>query len=332
MLLASLAAAGCGGDSSISLSAPSTPTSGPAATATATVPAPPTATATRPPPAPATATTTSAPPTRTATATQPPTRTATASPAPTTALPTASATAPPSTTPTVAASATVSATATAPPTVTATAPPTATATGVPTATNTSAPSATVTATGLPTGTAAATATATATPPPTLTFTPTATPTSGSGAVCGNRVLEAGETCTACPADCVVGPCSNPGMPTQAFTVDLVPPLGFQPTTATILLGYDSTVLSLPGMGTATTVRQRVVAPPPVPQAFTPNDLDYAVRVLVSRNVPLGTLFTATFDRCGGAPAPLLGDVACQVESCAAGGSGVPGCTCTVRLP
>jgi hypothetical protein len=130
---------------------------------------------------------------------------------------------------------------------------------------------------------------------------------------------------------VVGPCTAPGTPTQAFVVDLVPPLGFQPTTATVLLAYDSTRLSLPGSGTATTVRQRVVASAPVPQAFTPNDLDYAVRVLESRNVPLATLFTATFDRCAGA-APTLDDVVCTVESCASGGTGVPGCTCTVRLP
>jgi len=122
------------------------------------------------------------------------------------------------------------------------------------------------------------------------------------------------------------------MPTQAFIVDLVQPLGFQPTTATILLGYNSTRLRIPDTGTMTSVRQRIVAPPPLPQAFTPNDIEYAVRVLVSRNVPLGTLFTATFDRCAGSPAPMLSDVACTVESCAAGGSGVPGCTCTVRLP
>ena len=122
------------------------------------------------------------------------------------------------------------------------------------------------------------------------------------------------------------------MPTQAYIVDLVQPPGFQPTTATVLFAYNSTKLSIPGTGTATTVRQRVVAPAPIPQAFTPNDKDYAVQVLVSRNVPLGQLFTATFDRCSGAAAPTLADVSCTVLSCAQGGGGVEGCTCSAATP
>ena len=115
-------------------------------------------------------------------------------------------------------------------------------------------------------------------------------------------------------------------------VDLVPPLGFAPTTATVLLGYNSAVMSIPGSGNVLSVRQHVVAPPPIPQSFAPNDLDYAVRVLVSRNTPLGELFTASFDRCTGQPAPTLADLACTVETCSQGGSPVPGCTCTVDLP
>lgn len=217
----------------------------------------------------------------------------------------------PSGTPTRTATATVSATATS-----TAIGPTATATGTRTPTDTPLG-------GVPTATATPTVT------PTRTFTATATP---GGASCGNRVLEPGETCAACPADCAVGPCDSPGAPTVAFRVDLVPPPGFQPTTATVLFGYDSSALSLPGTGTATSVRQRVVAPAPVPQAFTPNDLEYAVQVLVSRNTPLGQLFTATFDRCAGAPAATLDDLACTVLSCAQGGGGVVGCTCTVSLP
>lgn len=221
--------------------------------------------------------------------------------------------------------------------------PTPTASGTATATRTPTASASATATPAgPTATATATPTLTPTPfggvptatdTPTVspTPTPTVTPTPGGG-LCGNRVIEPGETCANCPADCVVGPCTSPGAPTQAFVVTLNPPLGFEPTTATVLLGYNSTKLSIPGTGTATSVRQRVVAPAPVPQAFTPNDLEYGVRVLISRNAPLGTLFTATFDRCSGAPAATLADLACQVESCAAGGSGVPGCSCVVSLP
>ena len=327
-----LAAGGCGSDSAVNVYIP--PTHSPAASP------PPVATATARVP---TRTATAAPtdtraPRNTPTATRPPTRTATDTPLPThTALPTSTAVASSTVVPTATLAPSATATHTLAPTATATAPPTASRTPTPTTaapTTTAIPTATSTPTSSPTSAGSPTATLTFTPTalPSLTFTPTTVPTMGSGAVCGDRLLEQDETCETCPADCVIGPCDAPGAPTQAFVVDLVAPLGFQPTTATVLLAYDSTRLSLPGSGTATTVRQRVVAGPPVPQAFTPNDLDYAVRVLESRNVPLGTLFTATFDRCAGAPAPTLADVACTVASCAAGGTGVPGCTCTVRLP
>ena len=213
------------------------------------------------------------------------------------------------------------------PTITATATVTATRTNTPagpTATATSTPSATDTPLG-----GVPTATETPTFSPTPTFTATATP---GGATCGNRVLEVGETCASCPADCVVGPCNSPGAPTAVFRVDMVQPSGFQPTSATVLFAYNSTKLSIPGTGTATSVRQRVVAPAPVPQAFTPNDLEYAVQVQETRLTPLGHLFTATFDRCAGAPAPTLADLSCTVTSCAQSGAPVAGCTCTVSLP
>lgn len=347
LLIAALALVGsaCGSDSSISVYIPVTrtpsvsptptqapPTASPTTAPTRTATARPTATvvpvatathtATRQPTRTATATSTAIAATASATATvtpQPPTATATATVTPIPPSLTATRTTPPT------ATATATTTVTVPPTASATA--TFTATGIPTGT-------VATATVPPTATATVppTATFTATSLPSATFTATATPTGGSSAVCGNRVLEPGESCDGCPADCVVGPCNVPGTPTQAFIVDLVQPSGFQPTTATILLGYDSTGLSLPGTGTATTVRQRVVAPAPVPQAFTPNDKDYAVQVLISRNTPLGQLFTATFDRCSGAAAPTLADVSCTVLSCAQGGGGVAGCTCSVRLP
>jgi hypothetical protein len=233
--------------------------------------------------------------------------------------------------------------------------PTGTASTAPT--DTATPVATSTATAIPTGTATATITAAptstvgeptatdtpggATETPTASFTvtavPTATPT-GGGAECGNNILEPGEICdscevctNSCPEDCVVQPCS-PTTPTVPFVIDLVPPLGFNPTTVTVLVGYDSSRMSIPGSGTAASVRQRVVAPAPIPLTYAPNDLDYAVRVLVSRNVPVEQIATATFDRCIEQPAPTMDDLACTVETCSQGGSPVPGCTCTVRVP
>jgi len=166
---------------------------------------------------------------------------------------------------------------------------------------------------------------------TATFTATATPTSGGDGACGNRVLEPGETCSSCASDCVIGPCS-PTAPTVAFAADLQPPLGQAPTAATVLIGYHSSRLSVPGSGNELSVRQRLVPPPPLPQAFAVNDLNYAARVVITRNTTLGHLFTATFDRCAGQPAPTLADLACTVEGCSAGAGPIEGCTCSVRVP
>jgi hypothetical protein len=116
------------------------------------------------------------------------------------------------------------------------------------------------------------------------------------------------------------------------TVDLVPPPGQEPTAATIFLAHHSGRLSIPGSGSDTSVRQRVRAPAPLPQSFNVNDLDYGVRVVVTRSTPLGTLFTATFDVCQGAPSPSLASVACTIEGCAAGAGPIQGCSCSVRSP
>jgi hypothetical protein len=76
----------------------------------------------------------------------------------------------------------------------------------------------------------------------------------------------------------------------------------------------------------------VVTPPIATQAVRAQRPRLRGQVLITRNVALGQLFTATFDRCSGAAAPTLADVSCAVLSCAQGGGGVAGCTCTVRLP
>lgn len=172
------------------------------------------------------------------------------------------------------------------------------------------------------------------PTPTPTNTPpggatTATPTSGGGN-CGNGFLEPGETCANCAADCVVSPCTAVA-PTPSFAIHLNSPLGSVPTTVTVLLGYQSDLVSIPGSGNATMVRQRITypAPPPFPQE--PNDLNYALRLVVGRNAGFtnGLFATVRFDRCSGAPAPTAADFGCTVEACAGSGGPIAGCTCTV---
>ncbi|MGE0519256.1 MAG: hypothetical protein AB7P78_09650 [Candidatus Binatia bacterium] len=182
----------------------------------------------------------------------------------------------------------------------------------------------------PTATAPAPATQTSTATVASTATPTPTATSVAGS-CGNGFLDAGETCESCAADCAVQSCS-PGAPTVSFAVDLIPPSGQAPTGATVLLGYHSGLVSIPGSSNDVSVRQRVLPPAPLPQSFSVNDFDYAARVVITRNTTLGHLFTAQFDRCQDAPAPMVADFGCTVEGCAGGAGPIDGCTCAVRVP
>ena len=221
--------------------------------------------------------------------------------------------------------------ATATPSGTATVTATATSTPVgPTATSTVTPTVTSTrtATNTPIG-GVPTSTETPTFSPTPTFTATSTPGGATAATASSN--------RARPA---------PAAPRIVSSVPAPAPARRRRRSASIWCSRrDSSrprrrcsspttaaKLSIPGTGTATSVRQRVVAPPPVPQAFTPNDLEYAVQVQETRLTPLAHLFTATFDRCTGAALPTLADLACTVTSCAQSGAPVSGCTCTVSLP
>lgn len=263
-------------------------------------------------------------PTATATAQLPATVTATPTATPaTTATPTPTFSLTPSSTETVQP--------TEPPEPTATRTPTLPSVGSPTATST-APAATFTATALPptvTATVEASATMSETPAPTLTRTPTPTPR-GGGPACGNGLLENGETCESCPQDCVPSAC-DPSAENSVWEVAFASDIGSSPTSVTILLAYRSDVISIPGSGFQPTVRQRVTVPPPPPFLFTPNDLDYALRVVLSRTNGLdqGLLFTVRFDRCEGAPVPDLADFSCSVEGCAGAGGTIDGCACSV---
>jgi hypothetical protein len=209
----------------------------------------------------------------------------------------------------------------------------------PTPSRTATASATCTATGTgsatplgPTVTVTDTPTETPTPsggPPTPTGTPThtVTPTMGS-ASCGNNVIEPGESCATCAADCIVQPCS-PTAPTAQYRFALLSPPGQSATAATILIGYDSAVLNIPGSGNDPSVRMRFPAAPPLPQSMAWNDLNYAIRIVQTRSTTIGIITTGTFDRCVGGAVPTLQDVACTVEGCAGAGGSIDGCECQV---
>ena len=194
--------------------------------------------------------------------------------------------------------------------------PTPTLTLTPTVTETPTPMATPTG---PRGTP--TPTSTATPSPTATQMP-----------CGNGVLEPGETCENCPADCVVQPCTAT-TPLRTASVNFTAPAGEDVNTLTVLVGYRSSTISLPGSGNDSSVTSRITDRPSN-AIISINDLDYALRILVSRaqTIPSGRLFTAAFDSCEGAGAPTGADFACTVLECLNGFGAVDGCQCAVSIP
>ena len=253
----------------------------------------------------------------------------------------------PTNAPTEVATTAVAPTATETPTVTATVDvPT------PTATSTRTPTRTLTPTSTATRTPTATPQLTATPTPTAT--PVASPTPRP-AVCNNGVLENGETCAKCAKDCKVASCT-PTSTVATFFVTFTPPLGENASSVTALVGYRSSVVSIPGKGTGSCKggsndgkacsggadctggqclqpKSRVKNTPPA-SFIGANDLDYALRVVVTRSsqIAAGRLFSVDFDTCQGGPAPTLADFGCTVEGCASSFGPIDGCTCTVVTP
>jgi cysteine-rich repeat protein len=171
-----------------------------------------------------------------------------------------------------------------------------------------------------------------TPTPTIHAINTPTPTATATPLtrCGNGVLESGETCDACLADCLVSACSTvtPGV-TVSVSYD-APDDSIAG--LTVLVGYRSSVVNLPGSGSTASVAARV-RNKPSNSITAVNDLDYALRVVLSRAnpIPLGRIFTVDFDACDAAPSPCAADFGCMVEGCANRFGRVDGCTCVVTL-
>jgi hypothetical protein len=149
----------------------------------------------------------------------------------------------------------------------------------------------------------------------------------SAAACGDGLLEEGETCAACVADCTPAPCT-PGTALQRVRVDLTAPPESKLTAVTARLSYRSDVLHLPRDQGDAAVRKRL-ASALVPTALSASDQGYALRVVVVRNAGLesGPLVEVEFDRCAGARLPTAADLSCVVEGCSGLAGPASGCTC-----
>ena len=197
----------------------------------------------------------------------------------------------------------------APPPATSTPSTTATPAGIPTPTRTATttPGSTATRTPTPITTATRTSTPGVTPTRTATPAPSTTPTP-SGAVCGNGVMEAGESCDdgntvncdACPGSCHAPTACTTNATRFTQTVRLTPPPDTQLTGAQLCLEYPSASVNLPGSGQ---VSGRVSG---FSGFSTLNDFNNSVLATLTSSAAQSQLqFTISFDHCivGGNPVP-----------------------------
>ena len=195
-----------------------------------------------------------------------------------------------------------------------------------------------------------TPTATVVETSTPAFTSTPTPRPPAETACSSRATRARE----CPADCTIQPCTATDS-TATYTVSFQPPQGQDASSTTVLVGYRSNILNIPGSGLGScqggsndghtctknadcpdgqcAIPKSHVKNTPPNSIVAVNDLDYALRVVVARSpLPTGRLFTVDFDTCAGAAAPTPSDVSCIVDGCSSSFGPLDGCTCTVSGP
>ncbi len=159
-----------------------------------------------------------------------------------------------------------------------------------------------------------------------------------GATCGDADIDPGETCDdgnlveedgtgpldTCPADCSIAACSPSGAGTA--TVSIASPGGEFITSATIVVNYDDTVLSIPGSGGGVSVTGLNGF------SVTPADADYALRAIVLDaslfGLDTGAVLEFDYDQCGGTAS--AGDFSCFVLDAADDSfAPVEGVTCSV---
>ncbi len=215
----------------------------------------------------------------------------------------------------------------------------ATATPTLTPTSTTEP-ATATATRTATDVPTATPTTMLVPP---TATATRTATTVSSAVCGDRIIGAGETCDdgntvsnppsdTCPSDCTIITCTPSGTK-RTVSVSFTPPAGKTIASMTIVLEYPDGTVQIPGTGDAESVATSVVN---TPSGFLAGsfDFDYALSVGIAGNraLTVGKVFDVKFDACLNAASPSPSEFVCSVkEASGTNFQPIEGVTCSVAI-
>jgi len=165
--------------------------------------------------------------------------------------------------------------------------------------------------------------------------------------CGDGIVQfnLGETCDdgntmdgdSCPANCHIASCTPSGTTLDADVMFTTP---VDLAAITVLVRYPDGVVSIPGSSNDPAVFSRLTNLPD--NGFsTPNDLDYALRlVIISPDLsPLSTaapglLFSVQFDNCRDASPPSAQDFRCTVEDTSDTNdppAKVDGVTCAISL-
>jgi cysteine-rich repeat protein len=162
-------------------------------------------------------------------------------------------------------------------------------------------------------------------------------------MCGDGVTEPPETCDdgnttdndACPADCIVDPCTPVTGVNVAAVVSFAAgnPVGGM----TLLVDYPEGQVHIPVTGPIPPSNFVPLIPPSevLVRGF---DFDHMLRVAVADGdptepIPVGALAQVTFQQCQGQPAPVTGDVGCLViEASDPFQNPTTGVTCAVSIP
>jgi hypothetical protein len=143
------------------------------------------------------------------------------------------------------------------------------------------------------------------------------------------MLDAGESCESCPADCAVPGCTEIDEK-LSFDIRLTVPFGEEPTSVTTLVTYDGKLMRYPGSGLTVEAQKAITNRPKGVSTFA-NAFGQAVRVVQTNNAGLseGGIYRVVLDRCKDARGAEASDLSCKVEGCAGKFGLIDDCSCTI---